>query len=118
MEIMLTVSVDVGFTIDDLSELVDGVLERRRVKGMSVRFPRHTAKPRPVDGDVLKDAVKHKHKWYVCSTAVSPYLILVICECGKRGHVKNPSKKEWAKAFRAPSAPYEWPGDAKRIVIE
>lgn len=59
-----------------------------------------------------------RHSWYVVSTALSSCKLLLECaKTGLRGSVANPSKEEWAAAFRAPERPYPWTGGDERIEI-
>lgn len=60
----------------------------------------------------------HDHTWVVFSTAVADgWLMLQCVDCGFHGVVKDPTKKEWSKAFRAPSRPYIW-SDESRVVCQ
>lgn len=50
-----------------------------------------------------------KHEWWVYSTCLSTGWLMLECAITKQtAYVKNPSKKEWSEAFRAPSHPYRW----------
>jgi len=50
-----------------------------------------------------------RHKWWVFSTATRTVSLLVYCkQCGCTGVVNNPTKKEWGRAFTAPSKHYRW----------
>lgn len=61
---------------------------------------------------------EHDHTWVVFSTAVADSWLMLQCvECGLHGVVKKPTKKEWSKAYRAPSRPYVW-SDESRIVCQ
>lgn len=58
------------------------------------------------------------HHWVVFSTAVGDGCLLVQCvDCGLHGTVDDPSKKEWRKAFHAPSRPYRW-HDGSRVQVQ
>jgi hypothetical protein len=57
------------------------------------------------------------HEWVVFSTALSDgWLMLQCVKCGLHGTIKDPSKKEWNKAFHAPARPYRWK-DRTRVHI-
>lgn len=57
------------------------------------------------------------HEWVVYSTALEDKCLLLQCvECGLAGTVDKPTRKEWKKAFHAPSKPYRWK-DTKRIHV-
>jgi hypothetical protein len=59
----------------------------------------------------------HVHIWVVFSTALADSWLMLQCvECGLHGVVKDSSKEEWSKAFRAPSRPYRWNDDARVVV--
>lgn len=49
------------------------------------------------------------HKWMVVSTCVTTVELIVQCtNCRSAGIVSDPTKKEWRKAWSAPSNPYRW----------
>jgi len=52
--------------------------------------------------------MKHSHRWIVFSTLLDKVWLLVMCECGDVGAVKDPTDEEWMKAYHAPSSPYPW----------
>lgn len=57
------------------------------------------------------------HEWVVFSTAINEgWLMLQCVECGLHATVGDSSKKEWSKAFHAPSKPYRW-HEENRVVI-
>lgn len=60
--------------------------------------------------------MKHIHQWIVFSTALADVFLMVYCECGDYGIVREPSKKEWSDAFHAPSNPYPW-NEPERVEI-
>jgi hypothetical protein len=63
----------------------------------------------------LKHSNRHKHRWIVYSTSMSPPRILVQCECGALGEIDDSTREEWNAAFNAPSKSYLWPGGDDRI---
>jgi hypothetical protein len=57
---------------------------------------------------------KHVHEWAVYSTAILGRCLLLQCvKCGALGTVDDPTTREWARAFRAPSRPYRWADEAR-----
>src|SRR4051812_23143733 len=55
----------------------------------------------------VADACAMGHHWVVFSTALGEgWLMLQCVDCGLHGTVNDPTKKEWSKAFHAPSRPY------------
>lgn len=55
------------------------------------------------------DLKPHEHEWVVFSTFVEDGSLFVQCvDCGAAGTVDDPSRKEWKRAFHAPSRPYRW----------
>lgn len=61
----------------------------------------------------------HKHDWWVYSTAIAQGWLMVECRItGKKGTVRDPSKKEWTDAFTAPSKPYRWTDNSRVTVNE
>ena len=61
---------------------------------------------------------KCEHKWIVFSTAVVSVALILRCKtCGKVGVVKDPTAREWSKAFHAPTDPYPWRGKAARVEV-
>ena len=55
-----------------------------------------------------------EHEWVVFSTALDEgWLMLQCVNCGLHATVDDPSKKEWSKAFYAPSKPYRWHDQAR-----
>jgi len=60
---------------------------------------------------------KHKHFWIVFSTAIEDHVLMVFCECGDYGIVRNPTREEWSLAFIAPSEPYPWVEGDERVEI-
>ena len=57
------------------------------------------------------------HEWVVFSTVFEEgWLMLQCVNCGLHATVNDPSKKEWSKAYHAPSKPYRW-HDETRVVI-
>lgn len=58
--------------------------------------------------------VAHAHEWVVFSTILADRALFVQCVgCGTSGTVDDPSKKEWKRAFRAPSRPYRWDDESR-----
>jgi hypothetical protein len=53
----------------------------------------------------------------VYSTALVPPTIMLSCECGAEGRVTNFKLYEWSAAFYAPSGPYKWTGENKRVKL-
>ena len=51
----------------------------------------------------------HTHSWTVFSTLLDESWLLVRCDCGDVGAVKDPTEEEWSQAYHAPSSPYPWP---------
>ena len=60
-------------------------------------------------------AMEHRHHWMVFNTADEGWL-LVRCDCGKVGAVKNPSLEEWSVAYAA-AKPYAWREDEEVEVL-
>ncbi len=64
----------------------------------------------------------HEHKWMVFSTLVDDNpratWILVRCDCGDVGAIKNNTLEEWNKAHHAPSSNYLWNEPERVEVIE
>jgi hypothetical protein len=59
------------------------------------------------------------HEWVVFSTALDEGCLLLQCvNCGLHATVDDPSKKEWSKAFHAPSNPYRWRDEARVVTHE
>jgi hypothetical protein len=59
------------------------------------------------------------HEWVVFSTFVEDRALFVQCVgCGASGTVDDPSKKEWKRAFRAPSRPYRWHDESRGVPQE
>jgi len=57
------------------------------------------------------------HEWVVFSTALDEGCLMLQCvKCGLHATVNDRSKKEWSKAYHAPSKPYRW-HDETRVVI-
>ena len=55
-----------------------------------------------------------KHEWVVFSTLIEDRALFLQCvECGLAGTVENPSRKEWKRAFHAPSRPYQWHDESR-----
>ena len=49
----------------------------------------------------------HRHEWVVFTTYVADRWLGVMClRWGSHGAVQHPSKKEWRRAYKAPSNPY------------
>jgi hypothetical protein len=58
--------------------------------------------------------MKHMHEWVVYSTAILDRCLLLQCVgCGALATVDDPTTREWAKAFHAPSRPYLWDDEAR-----
>ena len=57
--------------------------------------------------------MKHKHKWIVYSTSLCPPTIMVYCDCGADGWIKDFTEEEWDAAFYAPSNNYPYEGKGK-----
>jgi hypothetical protein len=58
--------------------------------------------------------MKHVHEWVVYSTAILGRCLLLQClDCGALATVDDPTTREWARAFRAPSRPYRWADEAR-----
>lgn len=58
-----------------------------------------------------------EHVWVVFSTALTEGWLMVQCvKCRAMGTVDHPTKKEWRKAFHAPSSPYRW-HNGSRVTI-
>jgi hypothetical protein len=58
--------------------------------------------------------MKHVHEWVVYSTAILGRCLLLQClECGALATVDDPTAREWARAFRAPSRLYRWADEAR-----
>jgi hypothetical protein len=58
------------------------------------------------------------HEWVVFSTAVDDGCLMLQCVgCNAYATIRDPSKKEWSKAYHAHSTPYRW-HDERRLVIE
>lgn len=56
----------------------------------------------------------HQHEWVVFSTILSEGSLFVQCvDCGASGTVDDPTRKEWKRAFHAPSRPYRWHDEAR-----
>ena len=60
--------------------------------------------------------MEHRHHWMVFNTADEGWL-LVRCDCGKVGAVKNPSLEEWSLAYEAACNPYAWTEDGEVEVL-
>jgi len=60
--------------------------------------------------------MSHSHKWIVFSTLLEESWLLVKCECGDVGAIKDPTSEEWSEAYHAPSSPYLWP-DPERVEV-
>lgn len=55
-------------------------------------------------------------KWVVFSTVLlERWLLVEDVLSGEFAAVMDPSREEWAAAFHAPSAPYEWSGGGHRV---
>jgi hypothetical protein len=55
-----------------------------------------------------------KHEWVVFSSAIDENWLMLQCVCcGLHGTVRDPSLREWSKAFRAPSRPYRWTAEGR-----
>ena len=58
------------------------------------------------------------HRWMVFSTATREVWLMLYCtKTGRTASVRDPSEREWSKAWSAPSKPYEWK-DHSRVVID
>jgi hypothetical protein len=58
--------------------------------------------------------MKHVHEWVVYSTAILGRCLLLQClECGALATIDDPTTREWARAFHAPSRPYRWADEAR-----
>lgn len=69
---------------------------------------------RATTGPLVGALTCHDHEWAVFSTALLQRWLMVQCvHCGQHGTVDDPSPAEWSAAYRAPSAPYRWPDDAR-----
>lgn len=69
---------------------------------------------RMVGGTLPDEPTCHDHEWAAFSTALLQRWVMVQCvRCGQHGTVDDPSPEEWSAAYRAPSAPYRWPDDAR-----
>ena len=51
--------------------------------------------------------MEHRHNWMVFSTVDEGWL-LVRCDCGCVGAVKDPTLEEWTEAYDSLSNPYDW----------
>jgi len=55
------------------------------------------------------DPAECDHKWHVVGTDVSDISLMLECyHCGSHGHVSDPTKEEWSKAYDAPNKSYRW----------
>jgi hypothetical protein len=60
------------------------------------------------------DQCAEGHHWVVFSTALGEgWLMLQCVDCGQHGTVNAPTKKEWERAFHAPSRPYRWVDESR-----
>jgi len=54
----------------------------------------------------------------VFSTAMKQVWLMLYCRLtGATGSVRDPSEKEWARAFKAPDRNYRW-HDESRVVVD
>lgn len=59
-----------------------------------------------------------KREWMVFSTAMKQVWLMLYCRLtGATGSVRDPSEKEWARAFKAPDRNYRW-HDESRVVVD
>jgi hypothetical protein len=66
----------------------------------------------------LSPSSPSNYDWWVFSTALSDGWLMLYCQnTGKTGTVCDPSEEEWAKAFHAPSQPYQW-ADNSRVIVD
>lgn len=58
------------------------------------------------------------HDWQVYSTAIATGCLMLSCpKCGADAIVAHPTRREWRRAWYAPSMPYRWDGAADRVTI-
>ena len=73
--------------------------------------------PQPEMPDL--DKGNQPRAWFVFSTCLSTCeLILMDDHTGDFAVVKDPTKAEWSKAFRAPEEPYAWDGEEDRVFLK
>lgn len=64
------------------------------------------------------NTIEKQYDWWVVSTAIVDVVLILECQnTGAMGVVRNPTEKEWADAFYAPSSPYRW-HQSERVEIQ
>lgn len=59
------------------------------------------------------------HKWMVVSTCTSTVELILQCvSCKVVGLVSDPTKREWGKAWSAPSKPYRWKKNSRVTLLK